>query len=106
MRVVEHRCADVGADLVCATDGVQVTAAVRDGAPSLDLHTPARHYADLTLALRGPHQVQNAVAVRLLETLANRGTFRIPKRPCEPRVEHVAWPGRLELRPSSTTNRC
>jgi len=96
--VVEKRCQDVGARFVYATDGVQLGVAMHEGRAHVDLVTPRRRYADLILALRGRHQVQNAVtAVRLLEELDTEGLFAVSEAAVRCAVEQVSWPGRLEL---------
>ena len=52
--------------------------AVEEGAAVVRLRTPRRDYGTVRLALRGRHQVQNAVvAVRLLEALDDLG-FTVP----------------------------
>ncbi len=96
--VVEKHCQDVGARFVYAPDGVHVDVAMRDGRAHADVLTTKRRYADLTLALRGRHQVQNALtAVRLLEELDTQGLFAVPEAAIRCAVEQVSWPGRLEL---------
>jgi dihydrofolate synthase/folylpolyglutamate synthase len=71
---------------------------MRDGHARLDLATPTRPYPPMTLALRGRHQVANALAaVRLLEELDNRGMLRVPATAIRMGLEDVTWPGRLEL---------
>jgi dihydrofolate synthase/folylpolyglutamate synthase len=51
----------------------------------------------LTLALRGEHQIQNAlVAVRVLQAL-ERASVRVPGGAIERGLTEVEWPGRLEL---------
>lgn len=96
--VVAARCRDVGADLVRAAEGVEARVSVSDGRTRLALRTPATDYGTLALALRGRHQVDNAVtAIRLLETLDARAAFDVPARAVRVAVEDVSWPGRLEL---------
>jgi dihydrofolate synthase / folylpolyglutamate synthase len=96
VNVVTSRCQEVGATLVCADDGVSVTARMVDGHAHLSLTTPVRTYETLRLALAGRHQVDNAVcAVRLLEELASRG-FTLPSEAIRAAVTETVWPARLE----------
>jgi dihydrofolate synthase/folylpolyglutamate synthase len=68
-----------------------------DGASHVLIATPADQYGPLTLALRGDHQVGNAVvAVRLLEVAREAG-IAVSRRAIERGLANVAWPGRLEL---------
>jgi dihydrofolate synthase/folylpolyglutamate synthase len=62
------------------------------------LRTPARNYGEVTLALAGDHQVENAiVAVRILETLQSAGVD-VPAAAVVESLTRVAWPGRLDFR--------
>ena len=64
----------------------------------LRLRTPMRDYGNVELALRGAHQVDNAiVAVRLLEALDDSG-FATPPSAVRDGLAHLAWPGRLDIR--------
>src|SRR5690606_19490747 len=92
---VARRCREVGADLIDATAGTAVSVEMRDGRARIHLRTPTRAYGQMTLALRGRHQVQNAIAaVRALEELDRRGVFRVPPEAVRTAVEDVIWPGR------------
>ncbi len=63
-----------GARLIRAGDGAIVDAVITDGQASLSIETPAGRYGPLTLALRGDHQVANAlVAIRVLEAAREAG---------------------------------
>ena len=85
-RVVQERAAE----LIRAWDGVD---AVRLKEEHVRLRTPTRDYGDLEIALRGEHQIGNAiVAVRLLELLD------VPAQAIVDGLAHVAWPGRLDVR--------
>ena len=96
--VVAERCREVGADLIRADDGRAVIVEMIRGHAHVDLRTPTRHYGPVTLALRGRHQVTNAVtAVHLLEELDRRGLFEVPEAAVRAAVEDVEWPGRLDL---------
>src|SRR4029078_1308990 len=98
--IIETIARDRGAPLVPAWDGV---AAPRIQAPSdaptkIRLTTPDREYGEITVALRGDHQIENAVvAVRLLEQL-DQGGLAVPVHAIADGLAHVAWPGRLEHR--------
>jgi len=95
--VVRRRCEDVGATLVRAMAGVVARAGMRAGLMEIELETPHRQYGPLTLALRGRHQVANAMAaVRLLEELPGRTGGAMPPSAVRAALEDVVWPGRLE----------
>jgi dihydrofolate synthase/folylpolyglutamate synthase len=86
-----------GAPIVDALDGTRVEAKMIDGRARLRLSTPAGEYGPLRLALRGSHQVANAIiAVRLLEAAAAEG-LSITRQAIERGLETVEWPARLEL---------
>ena len=90
--------AAIGARRWCPRGMVpRARAASSRGAVTLDLATPVRRYAPVTLALRGSHQVSNAlVAVRLLEALDAAG-IRVPAAAVEAGLRDARWPGRLEI---------
>jgi dihydrofolate synthase / folylpolyglutamate synthase len=90
-----------GATIVYAPDGVVVTDLELDqGRVRCSMTTPRAAYASLTLALRGRHQLGNAVtAIRMLEELAAGGRFDVGAGSIRSAVEGAAWPGRLELIP-------
>ena len=69
------------------------------GAPTrVRLRTPARDYGEITISLRGTHQIGNAVvAVRLLELLDQRGSASRRTRSSAASAR-VTWPGRLDHR--------
>jgi dihydrofolate synthase/folylpolyglutamate synthase len=88
------------APLVAALEGVTVDRIPQPpGAPTrLRLRTPASDYGELTLSLRGAHQISNAiVAVRLLESLAGSG-IDVPAQAIVAGLADVSWPGRLDHR--------
>ena len=75
----------------------RVSAHMRDGVAHVSFETPHGAYGPIALGLRGAHQVGNAlVAVRLLETAAERG-LTIPRRAVEDGLARPEWPARLEL---------
>jgi len=62
------------------------------------LRTPARDYGDVTISLRGAHQIGNAVvAVRLLELLDQQGVG-VPADAIVEGLATVKWPGRMDHR--------
>ena len=64
----------------------------------IHLRTPARDYGEVTLSLRGDHQIGNAVvAVRILEQLDEDG-IDVPSAAIVEGLARVWWPGRLEHR--------
>jgi dihydrofolate synthase / folylpolyglutamate synthase len=87
-----------GAPLIIAADGTSVEASVTPDATRLALRTPVADYGEITLGLAGAHQVANAlVAVRLLETLHDRG-LGVPRDAIAAGLRETRWPGRLEWR--------
>ena len=97
--IVQEACAAVASRFVVATDGVSSDASMTGGRLVVALTTPRAAYPALTLALRGRHQLSNAItAIRLLEELNAAGLWRIPSEAIRTAVERVEWPGRLELR--------
>jgi dihydrofolate synthase/folylpolyglutamate synthase len=88
-----------GATLIHAPDGVQTAdVTFEHGRIRCSLRTPRQSYAALTLALRGRHQLQNAItAIRLLEELTAAGRFDLNASAVRTAVEGVQWPARLEL---------
>jgi dihydrofolate synthase/folylpolyglutamate synthase len=97
VEVIARACRERGAVMVPAADGVRVdVAGLDDGMAVVDLDTPARRYGRLRLALRGRHQVQNAVvAVRLLEVLGESGV-EMTADAIVAAATAVRWPGRLD----------
>lgn len=85
------------AQLVEAASDARVEGELRDGRATVTMVTPEGRYGPVTLALRGEHQIRNAlVAVRLLEALRQTGV-RVPGEAIERGLTEVDWPGRLEL---------
>jgi dihydrofolate synthase / folylpolyglutamate synthase len=84
-----------GAPLIRAMEGVTVA---REPHCTMRLRTPARDYGHVRMALRGAHQIGNAVvAVRILEALDERG-ITIPATAIAASLADTSWPGRLDLR--------
>ena len=88
-----------GARFVDAGAGTDVRLRLREGRSVVErLTTPRGRYGPLTMALRGRHQVRNAVvAVRVLEELG-AGGLAVPAAAIERALTAVHWPGRLDLR--------
>ena len=96
--VIADTCVTQGASLVSADEDVDVDVSVRDGDTTMRLRTPFRAYGPVRLALRGAHQVSNAVvAVRLLEALEFAGNGG-GARANTTGLAEASWPGRLERR--------
>lgn len=94
--VIEAACRERGSTLVKAFDDVQVSVAGTDRA-TVHLRTPVRDYSPVTLALRGRHQVDNAVvAVRALEAMDAAGTI-VPAHAVTRGLAEARWPGRLDV---------
>ena len=98
VEVIARVCREQGATMVPAQEGVKATIiGLDEGRAVVDLETPAACYGEVRLALRGRHQVQNAVvAVRLLEELTGIGVMVWPES-IAAAVTDVKWPGRLDL---------
>jgi dihydrofolate synthase/folylpolyglutamate synthase len=96
--VIADTCAAQGASLVRADEDVEVDVVMRDGETTMRLRTPFRAYGPVRLALRGDHQVRNAVvAVRLLEALEFAGVGG-GATAITTGLADASWPGRLERR--------
>ena len=86
-----------GARVVAAGQDTIVDTTMADGRASVTITTPADRYGPLTLALRGEHQVGNAlVAVRLLEAAREAGIV-VSADAIEAGLSTVTWPARLEV---------
>jgi dihydrofolate synthase/folylpolyglutamate synthase len=96
-QVVNAVAADRGARIREAAAGTQVQGDARNGQATLTIATPEDRYGPLTLALRGDHQVGNAlVAVSALEALRAAGVV-VPRQAIEQGLTDVDWPARLEV---------
>jgi dihydrofolate synthase/folylpolyglutamate synthase len=95
--------------LIYAPEGVTAAATMAAGRTVVTIRTPKAEYGEMTLGLRGRHQIANAVvATRLLEELADvavpetgpgRGVrLAVPATAIRAGLEDVSWPGRLEWR--------
>ena len=98
--IVRAACRARGADYVYAPAAVDVDTHVEHGRAHLRRLTTARRtIGDVTLALAGRYQVDNAVtAVALLEALAARGALTLPDDAVRTALNDVTWPARLEAR--------
>ena len=96
MRVVRRVSKERGARVVDAT-GLDVSAAIADGQATVTIETTAHRYGPVSLALRGEHQIGNAlVAVGVLEALDERG-IHIDPAAIERGLSTAEWPARLEV---------
>lgn len=85
------------ARIIEAANDTRVTSDARSGPDAMIIETPGGRYGPLSLALRGDHQLGNAlVAIRLLEAARHCG-IRVPRDAIEHGLTEVDWPGRLEL---------
>jgi dihydrofolate synthase/folylpolyglutamate synthase len=97
LEVVRRVARERGAGLLETAQDTETAVELHDGTARITMHTPRGQHGPLTLALRGEHQVGNAVvATRLLEEAAARG---VPVT-----AAHIAtgltaaeWPARLEF---------
>ncbi|MGI8672731.1 MAG: bifunctional folylpolyglutamate synthase/dihydrofolate synthase [Luteitalea sp.] len=95
--VIAGVCERQDARLVLAHEDLEVETVEADGRTTVTITTPARRYGPLPLALRGRHQVDNAVvAVRLLEALEAGGVGG-GAGALASALSEARWPGRLEL---------
>jgi dihydrofolate synthase/folylpolyglutamate synthase len=96
--VVRRASERAGARYVFAPESVDLDVTMHEGVARLSLVTPRGAYRDLTLGLRGRHQVANALAaVRLLEEVSAHGLMPVPADAIRTAVHDVKWPARLEL---------
>jgi dihydrofolate synthase/folylpolyglutamate synthase len=97
MDVIRLAAGSVGATLVESSANADVEADEHEGQTTIRVGTPEGQYGPVTLALRGEHQVGNAlVAIRLLES-ARRSGLRISRQSIEHGLSTAEWPARLEL---------
>ena len=94
--VIAEACRTRGATLIRAADDVRFEPGVVAGGAVVDLRSPAHDLRGVPLALQGRHQVDNAaVAVRMLETLNDRG-FPVSAAAIRSGLTAAHWPARLE----------
>jgi dihydrofolate synthase / folylpolyglutamate synthase len=95
--VVREVTAERGAPLIEADTDSRVDAALVDGRARVTITTPQASYGPVLLALRGQHQIANAlVAVRLLEAASAAGVAMSPAAIAHG-LANAEWPARLEL---------
>jgi dihydrofolate synthase/folylpolyglutamate synthase len=83
-----------GAPVIEALDGVRIVRHEQNA--SVEVRSRTRSLEDVTMALRGRHQLDNAaVAVALLDELANQG-MTVPDGAVRTGLTQAEWPGRLE----------
>jgi dihydrofolate synthase/folylpolyglutamate synthase len=93
-RVVETVAAEQQARVIRAHDDTQTIVEAETG--RVTLRTPAGVYGPLELALRGDHQIGNALtAVRLVDAARSHG-LAVSEEAVERGLRTVDWPGRLE----------
>jgi dihydrofolate synthase/folylpolyglutamate synthase len=93
---IADACRAQGAPLIDAGDGVDVDAAMQEGVANVRVTTPWHAYPRVRLALRGRHQVANAlVAVRVLEHCEKAG-IRVMADDIVAGISEARWPARLE----------
>lgn len=101
LRPILDRCAQLGVPLRRAGRRQPYHARLRstswDGI-TVDARTPQRELADLRIGLLGAHQADNAaVALGVLEALAERWAITISDEALRRGLAAAHWPGRLEL---------
>ncbi len=94
---IEHVCQSKRARLIHARAAVASRVEMASGTTLLELRTPVRSYGTIRLALRGRHQVDNAVlAVRALESLPSVG-LPVSAAAIRSGLETTVWPGRMQM---------
>jgi dihydrofolate synthase/folylpolyglutamate synthase len=97
--VVRSTAQAVGAPFVYAPDDVAVDVDLASGRTIATIATPRARYDAVRLALRGRHQIDNAVtAIRFLEEIAGAHEVGISADAIRTGLEDVTWPARLEIR--------
>ncbi|MGH9942757.1 MAG: bifunctional folylpolyglutamate synthase/dihydrofolate synthase [Pyrinomonadaceae bacterium] len=101
LRVILARCREVGVRPRLATERIQVHSAEDRGRLRATFQTEQDVYPHVLLALRGRHQLSNAVtAIALAEALREQG-FALTRAAIIEGVESARHPGRLELVPGA-----
>jgi len=95
--VMKRVATERGATLVDAARDSRIHYQMEDGRARLTVETDKHRYGPMLLALRGEHQIGNAVvAARILETAGAHG-IDVPPSAVVQGFETVSWPARLEL---------
>jgi dihydrofolate synthase/folylpolyglutamate synthase len=95
-KVVVSTCRERGASAIAAADRVRASSRVEAGDTIATFETAERRMIDVRLALRGRHQVSNAVvALSLMEVLTGIGVG-IPDESMLRGLTDARWPARLE----------
>jgi dihydrofolate synthase/folylpolyglutamate synthase len=95
-RVIDEICRERGARLIDAAAGVQTSWQTINGRTVATLQSARTRLADVTLALRGRHQVHNAaVALSVLEEMDALG-IPVDAGSIRRGLTGAQWPGRLE----------
>lgn len=98
LEVILARCRDTSVAPRFATEDIRVEGATPDGRLRATFRTTEDAYHDVTLALRGRHQLANAAtAIALAELLRARGYERITREAIIEGLSTAEHPGRLEL---------
>jgi dihydrofolate synthase/folylpolyglutamate synthase len=97
--VIEATCREQGSRLVDAAARVRVTgsmAGMADGGTTVSFEAGEHRVADVTLALRGRHQVDNAAVAFCLMTELEGVGVRLDGGAIRAGLTNARWPGRLE----------
>jgi len=107
--VIIRRCESVGvqprliaghaSDRVAGTTVSTVSATTADGRAIVLVKTPEAKFENVTLALRGLHQVDNAATAISIAEALNERNFRISHEAIVKGLETATHPGRLEMWP-------
>jgi dihydrofolate synthase / folylpolyglutamate synthase len=102
--VILKRCADSGVAPHLSECRVEVMGAEDVGRMRVTFETNEDRYENITLGLRGRHQITNAsIAIALAEALRERG-FHLPRSAIILGLETAEHAGRLELRRDRASN--
>ncbi|MFN2483213.1 MAG: folylpolyglutamate synthase/dihydrofolate synthase family protein [Pyrinomonadaceae bacterium] len=98
LEVILARCRETNVAPRFATEEVRVEGATSDGRLRATFRTAVDVYEDVTLALRGRHQITNAAtSIALAELLRARGFERLTRESIIEGLSTAEHPGRLEL---------
>jgi dihydrofolate synthase/folylpolyglutamate synthase len=98
LAVILARCREMEVAPSFASDDIIVTGTTADGRLRATFRTPLDVYENVSLALRGRHQLTNAsTAITLAETLCARGYAQLTRAAITVGLETAEHPGRLEL---------